>query len=174
MTVKARKSPPFANRRPPVREKENKDQEPAAALPLTYQTPPGWKEVPARDGISLAAFQITEGDRAAVVTVSTAGGSLEANVNRWRDQVGLGLAREEQIQKDLRPIDVGGTRGHYVDLTGPESAGGSRILAVRVPRDDTTWFFKMRGPADLVGHQKTAFEAFVGSVRFTGSEGGKR
>ncbi len=71
-------------------------------------------------------------------------------------------------------MNVGGSPGQYVDLTGPESAGGLRILAVMVPREKTTWFFKMRGPADLVGRQKSAFEAFVGSVRFTGSEGPKR
>jgi len=59
-------------------------------------------------------------------------------------------------------------------LTGPESAGGSRILAVMVSRGDISWFFKMRGPADLVGREKAAFEAFIGSVRFVAEEGDKR
>ena len=71
-------------------------------------------------------------------------------------------------------MNVDGLSGHYADLTGPESAGGSRILAVMVPRGDMTWFFKMRGPADLVGREKAAFEAFIGSVRFAGEEGGKQ
>jgi hypothetical protein len=166
MTVKAKKNAPFAMRRPLKREPEK--QEPDAQLPLTYQTPPGWKEQPARDGISLAIFQILEGDRKALVTISTAGGSATANVNRWRAQVGLEPVSEEQIQKDIRPIDVSGSQGQYADLTGPESAGGSRILAVMVPREGITWFFKMRGPADIVGRQKSAFETFVRSVRFTG------
>lgn len=173
MAVKAKMNAPFTNRRPPVREKENKEPEPAA-LPLTYQTPPGWKEVPANDGISMAVFQIADGDREARVTISAAGGTATANVNRWRTQVGLEPVSDAQIQKDLRPLDVGGSQGQYVDLIGPESAGGLRILVVMVPRDDWTWFFKMRGPTDFVGHQKSAFEAFVGSVRFTGSEGPKR
>jgi hypothetical protein len=71
-------------------------------------------------------------------------------------------------------MNVDGEHGGYVDLTGPESAGASRILAVMVQRDGSTWFFKMRGPADLVGRQKNSFEAFVGSVRFTGREGADR
>src|SRR6266851_3251556 len=158
MTVKAKKNAPCAKGRPPVRQKENKEQEPAAALPLTYQTPPGWKEQPARDGINLAVFQILEGDRTALVTIAAAGGGVTANVNRWRDQVGLEPISEEQIRKDLRPMNVDGSQGLYADLTGPESAGGSRILAVMVPRGDITWFFKMRGPADLVGREKAAFE----------------
>jgi hypothetical protein len=174
MAAKGKITAPFANRRPPIRERENREPQPAAQLPLTYQTPPEWKEVPARDGISLAAFQIADGDRVAVVTISAAGGSLEDNVNRWRTQVGLEPASEEQNRQELRTINVDGKQGQYVDLTGPESAGGSRILAVMVPQEGVTWFFKMRGPAELVGRQKTTFEAFVGSVRFTGGEGAKR
>jgi hypothetical protein len=34
-----------------------------------------------------------------------------------------------------------------------------------------TWFIKMRGPADLVGRQLAAFEAFLKSVRFDGGTG---
>jgi hypothetical protein len=171
MAVKSRMNAPFAKRQPPPREKPDKEPQPAASLPLTYQTPPGWKEVTANDGISLAVFQIEEGNKMpARVTISAAGGGSAANVNRWRAQVGLEPVSESQIQKDLRPIDVGGSEGQYVDLTGPESAGGFRILAVMVPKENVTWFFKMRGPADLVGRQKSAFESFVGSVRFTGGE----
>jgi hypothetical protein len=172
MAAKGKMNAPFAKGHPPVLEREQR--EPAAALPLTYRTPPGWKEQPARDGISLAAFQVGDGNRKAVVTISAAGGSLSANVNRWRDQVGLEPISEEQIRHDLRPMNVDGAQGHYADLTGPESAGGSRILAVMVPRGDITWFFKMRGPADLVGREKAAFEAFMGSVRFVAEEGSKR
>jgi hypothetical protein len=170
----AKGHPPIRDREQPVREREPGRNEPAATLPLTYRTPPGWKEQQARDGISLAAFQVGDGDRKAVVTISAAGGSLSANVNRWRAQVGLEPVSEDQIRKDLRPMNVDGLPGNYADLSGPESAGGSRILAVMVPRSDMTWFFKMRGPADLVGREKAAFEAFMGSVRFAAEEGGKR
>jgi hypothetical protein len=115
----------------------------------------------------MAVFEAGEGDHIAVVTITPAGGSLADNVNRWRTQVGLSPVSDEQIAKDCGPIDVDQLRGRYVDLTGPEAAGGLRILAVLVKRGDTTWFFKMRGPADAVGRQKAAFEAFIGSVRFT-------
>ena len=57
-----------------------------------------------------------------------------------------------------------------MDLTGPEVPGREpqRILEAIVAQNDRTWFFKMRGPADVVGRHKAAFEAFLGTVRFTG------
>ncbi len=55
-------------------------------------------------------------------------------------------------------------------MTWPEPAPGSgdaeRILGVILHRDDTAWFFKMTGDADLVEKQKPAFIAFLKSVEF--------
>ena len=59
-----------------------------------------------------------------------------------------------------------------MDLTGPAQSGISqRMLGVGLPHGGATWFFKMTGPADLVGKQKAAFEAFVKSVKFDGGKG---
>lgn len=41
-----------------------------------------------------------------------------------------------------------------------------RLLAVMVPGDDATWFFKLMGPAPEVAKHVQAFDAFVASVRF--------
>jgi hypothetical protein len=155
--------PPFANARPANRRRQAQENQANGRLPFTYRAPEGWKELPG-DGISVVSFEVGEGNQAAKVTVTPAGGDLAANVNRWRDQVGLKPASDEEIKKDNRPIDVGGSPGQYVDLTGPEG----RILAVLVPRGGETWFFKMKGPPDAVVRQKAAFETFIGSVRFTG------
>src|SRR5439155_3080433 len=163
---KARMNAPFAKAHPPVRKEDAEQKEVGAPLPLTYRTPQGWKELPAQDGISMAIFEAGEGDHVAVVTITPAGGNLADNVNRWRTQGGLSRGSDEQIAKDCRPIDVDHQQGQYVDLTGPEAAAGLRILAVLAKRGDTTWFFKMRGPTDVVGRQKAAFEAFIGSIRF--------
>ena len=43
---------------------------------------------------------------------------------------------------------------------------GARILATIVTRGNQVWFFKLMGPADVVGNQKAAFEEFLKSVRF--------
>src|SRR5205085_1996802 len=106
------RKPPFAGR-PPL-------DRPAAASPLKYTRPEGWKELdPRAESIPMAAaFQVGEGDQTAKVTVLRTGGSLLANVNRWRGQLGLNLLDEAQLSKDVRSIQVGNTAAPYVDLTG--------------------------------------------------------
>lgn len=144
---------------------------PGSGLPLQYDKPEGWKEKADPAGIRLVVFEIPEGGKAgeaSITVLSGPGGGLLANVNRWRGQLRLAPTDENQLRNEVRPIEVAGTAAQYVDLTGPESAGGARerILAVVVPRGSLTWFFKINGPADLVEKQKPAFEAFVKSVRF--------
>ena len=71
-------------------------------------------------------------------------------------------ATAEQIAQDSKQIDAGGVRATYVDVSGK----WERTLGAILPRPDRTWFIKLRGPAELVGGQREAFEAFVRSVRF--------
>jgi hypothetical protein len=144
---------------------------PTPGLPLQYDKPEGWKEKPDPTGIRLLVFQIGDGGKsadAAITALSGPAGGLLANVNRWRNQIHLEQVDEEQLHKELQQIEVAGTAAAYVDLTGPEFAGrpSQRILGVVLPRGAQTWFFTIKGPADLVEKQKPAFEAFVKSVRF--------
>lgn len=154
----------------PVEERPVKSPVSRSVRRLSYQTPAGWQEMPA-EGFRIAAFRVVEGNQHAEITViplpGTAGGLLD-NVNRWRQQLGLPpLANPEALEKEIRYLEVAGVKSPYVDLTGPEKAGGQqRTLAVAVPRPQQTWFFKMTGDADLVGRQKAAFESFVASVHF--------
>jgi hypothetical protein len=136
---------------------------------LTYAVPTGWQELPA-GGIRVAAFAIKEGDEQADVTViplAREAGSLLANVNRWRGEVGLEPATESQLKAAERAITVDGSPRDYVDLAGPRL----RTLAVMLTRGEHTWFIKMKGTAALVARQKTAFEDFVKSVKFPSGAG---
>ncbi|HYT87870.1 MAG TPA: hypothetical protein VEL76_04055, partial [Gemmataceae bacterium] len=63
-----------------------------AGLPLTWTTPKGWREV--RDDRRYGTFQIGPKEDGLEVTVfdlgrKGGGGSVLANVNRWRGQLGL-------------------------------------------------------------------------------------
>jgi hypothetical protein len=136
---------------------------------LQYATPEGWKEKPDPKGIRVVVFEIADGAvEAGVTSLGGPGGGVLGNVNRWRGQLHLQPVDDQQLQKEVRPIEVAGTPGHYVDLTGPAAAEKPpvRILGVILPRGEQTWFFTIKGPADLVEKQKAAFEAFVKSVRF--------
>jgi hypothetical protein len=167
---KGKRKPPFMlDGHPPV-----PSVHPAPARSLVYHKPEGWKELnPSSGGIRLeAAFEVTEGGQVARITVLRLGGGgrdLLANVNRWRQlDLGLGPIEEAQLGKIVQTMEVAGTPASFVDLAGPEGANRKRVLGVAVPHGGQTWFFTMKGPADLVGKQKAVFEAFVRSVKFAG------
>jgi hypothetical protein len=126
--------------------------------------------------MSVAAFAIAAGDQRARMTVTPlagAAGGLVGNINRWRGQIGLEPVEPSQLGEIIRKIDVAGVEAQYVDLVGPDGPNGSqRILGVVAITGGTSWFFKLTGPANLVGGQKDAFESFVRSVRFDGKEKG--
>jgi hypothetical protein len=139
---------------------------------LTYQVPTGWKELPA-GGMRLAAFRVTDGEKTAettVVRLGGPGGGLEANINRWRGQIGLPPLAAGELQQDIRQVDVGGAQSPYIDIDGPGAAGAgaTRVLAVAVAKGEQTWFFKMTGPPGLVAREKSAFESLLRSVKFDG------
>jgi hypothetical protein len=148
-----------------------------AADGLKYDLPPGWQEVPPRDrGITLKAFTVSEGGQTAEVTVTTLpgeGGGLLNNVNRWRGQLGLPpMTSPNELISASTGVEVDGQRGALVDFTAPSGSPPKRMVGVLLPRAGATWYFKMTGPADLVGRQKPALEAFLKSVRFGGEERG--
>jgi hypothetical protein len=145
--------------------------QPPAASSLKYTTPAGWREVDTRTSTLRleAAFEATEEGRTARVTVLRSagqGGGLKANVDRWRgNDLGLGPIQDDELRKITQKISVAGVDAQYVDLVGPEGRR-QRVLGVVVPQGGWTWFFTMKGPADLVEKQKAAFESFLKSVRF--------
>jgi hypothetical protein len=134
---------------------------------LQYTLPQGWRQAKAGRMI-LAAFLVAEGSQQGEVTISAFGGpagGLLPNVNRWRGQVGLPETDDVQLEKDkeFKKITVNDTPAHLITITGQR---GESILGAIVPRADKTWFFKMKGPADLVEKQKAAFDTFLASVQF--------
>jgi hypothetical protein len=144
---------------------------PGRGTPLKYTVPEGWKEVPSQSAFRVASFEVAADGKRADVSVSPlsgAAGGVLANVNRWRDQIGLPPTDDLKLQNELREIEVAGAPAKLIELVGPESAGDNRqsILGVMLERGNQTWFFKMTGSADLVAQQHAAFEAFVRSVRF--------
>ena len=160
----------MALRRQPVEDRPHARERALERPRLTYKTPPGWKEMPG-GGFRLAAFRVTEGDESAVVTViplAGAAGDLLGNVNRWRKEVELPPVGAADLDREVQHLKAAGADAQYVDVTGEKAGKRQRILVAFLPREGQTWFFKMTGPADLVGRQKAAFEAFVASVQFGG------
>jgi hypothetical protein len=154
------KMPPMARARP-------QQPEPVARGGPSFEVPPGWRTL--RPKVTpfvrqLLSFEVGEGDKIAKITATPAGGDLLSNINRWRrEDLGMELTTEANLKRELTDLKVAGFDAFYVDLNSP--AAGKRILGVIVPMPEQSLFFKMIGPAGLVGEQKRNFEAFIRSFR---------
>jgi len=145
---------------------------PRAGLPqLTWQTPAGWTEV-APGEMRVASFKVpgAGGKQADVSVVPLPGmaGTDEANVNRWRGQIGLPAMSPEELKKSAEDVTAGGQPAQLYDIAGqnPGSGEAERIIGVIQHRDEASWFFKMTGDAGVVEQQKAAFVAFLKSLNF--------
>jgi hypothetical protein len=147
------------------------------AVPWTV--PAGWEEKPA-SGMRVASYGVKRPDgRSADISVVAmgggAGGELE-NVNRWRDQIGLGPATEADLA-GLRSLIPAGNRQVVVyELDGKKAVldgkYAARTLAAILPAGEMTVFFKMTGENALVAEQKPQFLAWLKSVDTGGGSGG--
>jgi hypothetical protein len=130
---------------------------PDAAPRRNWKAPAGWQEQPPGP-MQDAKFLVAGGK--ATVTVSifqgATGGTL-ANVNRWRNQIGLPAVDEAGLGPLLTNLDLAGTKANLVDMKGPKE----RMVAAIVPHGEQTWFFKLMGEESAVGAEKQAFVEFM-------------
>jgi len=137
---------------------------------LTWTMPEGWTEAKPTE-IRVASFKVSAGGKQAdvsIIPLPGLAGSDDANVNRWRGQVGLSSLSPEELKKSAEDIEAGGLPAQLYDLAGqsPGSGDAERILGVIQHRDDMAWFYKMTGDAALVEQQKPAFIALLKSLKF--------
>jgi hypothetical protein len=146
--------------------------------PFTFVKPDDWEELPA-DAVSGirrdAVFRVGPGEHTAQTTIMRfggAGGGALANINRWRNELGLAPLKEDELRPELRSLNTASGRADYVELTGRDRKNEERAtLGAWIAHGGQTWFITMKGPADLVRAQKSAFEAFVQSFRLQGGAG---
>jgi hypothetical protein len=138
--------------------------------PFTYKAPEGWKDTGGRGGaVPVDASFRAGAAEVTVIGLPTAGGLL-ANLNRWRAQLGLDPITQKELDLEKTgSVKVDGQDCKVVDLIGKPGAGQRRLIVALVPRAKRIWYFKILGPVEAVGKEKSAFEAFVKSVKFTGA-----
>ncbi len=135
-------------------------------LPFVFVAPDAWKPLRPLPQFSSEAYEVIDGKQRAKITISMVQGDVLPNVARWRDMIRLPHAKDAEIEKDIRRLRVAGMEAHYVDLANSRATvPDNRILGVIVPTQGTNCFIKMSGPDELVGRQKTNFEAFVESFK---------
>lgn len=123
---------------------------------FAFDLPAGWTETPQPSGNRIMEFDAGGAEVTLTVLSGTAGG-FAANVNRWRQQIGL----EPEADPQAETILLLKGEGLYVKLDGPENA----IRAAVIMPGSFTMFFKMMGPTATVAAQTEAFEAWLASLR---------
>jgi hypothetical protein len=145
---------------------------------FSLEAPAGWKQVPPKSGIVETEFAVpSDGDAApGRMTVMGAGGSVQANVDRWYGQFTQAdgsATKDKATTKTLKLagctvtlVDVAGT---FKDMPGGPFAGGQaverpdyRMLAAIVETPEKgSYFLKFTGPGATVAKHADGFRKMV-------------
>ena len=160
---------------PPARLPDMPQAPPAAATAaaaLNIKAPEDWIQRQPRVSLITAEFALpkAEGDQAdGRLTVSTAGGSVEANLERWRGQF------DDLKDKPSETLEVAGRKVTLVDLSGTfndqpgpfapgEKRADYRMLGAIIPMEGDHLFVKAYGPEKTIARHEAAFREFVKSL----------
>ena len=127
---------------------------------LKFQKPDEWTEAPPKQ-FQLARFTVGEGDKAAEIAVSRAGGGRDGNINRWRGQLGLNPLSAEELKQTGKPFEVGKKKGELIEIVVDDRA----LLGIMIPDGEQAWFIKLTGHAALAAKERSRFEAFAKSLK---------
>ena len=150
---------------------------PIAAGAFELTAPNDWKRGQPRSNIIEHEFALPgekKEQEPGRLTIMAAGGSVEANVDRWLGQ--FADRKEEKVEpkeievagKKVLLVDISGT---FRDQRGPFAPAVERkdyrmlgaILALG-EKDRGNVFLKLTGPAATIEHQAKAFQEFVESL----------
>ena len=143
------------------------------SLVLAFETPEGWRES-SGSSFRIASFQIElegfdPGDFSITRFPGDAGGVF-ANVNRWRQQIGLPSWSESQVNANEKPVAAEDLQFSFFDLAPrteeEKKKVEERILAAVMEHDGQSYFFKLRGEIFLVETQLNKFLQLLRSTRF--------
>ncbi|MGB9688238.1 hypothetical protein [Thermogutta sp.] len=142
--------------------------------------PQGWqRRTPA---ISMIEYEFSvpavEGDpRDGRVTFMAAGGSVEANIQRWINQFEHPEGQPASDQVKQETLEIAGTRVHLVDITGTYMESSGPMMGNAVPRenyrmlgaviesqDGLNYFIKFYGPRKTVTTNAEAFRKMIQSL----------
>jgi hypothetical protein len=135
---------------------------------LTWSAPAHWT-AKAASAMRKGSYAITAdsgetADLSITAFPGDVGGDL-ANVNRWRGQIQLPPLAAAELSGATAHLDVNGLHLTTVDFTGGPTAKLQRVLGAIIPVGNATWFFKLSGPAALVGREQAAFATFLQTIR---------
>ena len=146
----------------------NTEKSPPGAKP-DFKAPDNWKTKPPGPMVA-SAYNVEDSAGQAEITISKFPndvGGMVANVQRWRGQLGLSPGSAEEARNSVEMIEVAGKKDSYmVDLKGKNVRSGkeARMVAIGVPYQGETWFFKLMGDEAVVTKEKDKLIQFVKSA----------
>lgn len=151
-----------------------------SARGITFEVPKDWKSGKPSSSMRLAQLKVGpekgDDDAAELVLFAFAGGggSVEANLARWKGQFEGKDGKAPEITTDKRKgknVDVtfAETSGRYVAAMTPGSPAKNdkpnwQLLGAIVQSGDTGYYFKMVGPEKTMKAAKPAFEAMIKTI----------
>ena len=143
----------------PMRPLPGMAEQAAATGEFQYTVPAGWRQIPAIN-MRKATLQVDDAELSVLAFPGDVGGEL-ANINRWREQIGLAAIEESALASITKALNISQHPARYVDLIGPEKSIKGAIL----PFHGNTWFFKLIGPSDSVQANEAGLLEFLDSVQ---------
>lgn len=140
---------------------------------ISWKKPDAWKEGTNPSAMRKATYIVPKaaGDTEdGELSVSAAGGAVDANIDRWRGQF------EENPEAKKSDKEVNGLKVTVVELAGTFKGGGPMMggsgepkkdwmmLAAIVPTSPQMHFFKLTGPKKTVEAARADFDVLVGSI----------
>ena len=137
----------------------------------TWQVPAGWHEVDAGEFLVAKFLVAGEAGAQAAINVSMSagdGGGLEANVNRWRGQLGLPSLSAAEVASSVQALDLPDGKAMLIEMNGTDARTrqASRLVGAIVPKGAQTWFYKLMGNQAVVDREKKAFTTFVETAKY--------
>lgn len=142
---------------------------------ITWTAPADWEAVRNPNGMRLATYRVrgtATGEASVDISVARAGGSSDANIERWLGQFEADpTVRRSDTNISGLPVTLVDIRGTYrgggmMPGPPPEPRPGWTLLAAIVATPaGAPYFFKVLGPASAVNQQREAFGALVQSFK---------
>jgi hypothetical protein len=144
---------------------------------LVLQAPADWKKIQPKSTILQYEFtapaDAKPDEPSARITISQAGGSIDANIERWYGQFEQPDGKSTKDKSKTEKFDAAGQTVHWVDIPGTFKetmggpfAGGKTVLredyrmlgAIIVTKDQQQIFIKLTGPKDLLEKLSSDFK----------------
>ncbi len=131
----------------------------------TWKKPDSWQDSQG-SSMRMASFSVPAGDETGDCSVMTLGGmagGIDANINRWRGQIGLPEQSSEEIAAAYQKIPTLAGKCIYVKLIN-EAKPESAILAAMIPQTAETLFVKCTASKAAVEKIEPEFIEFCKSL----------